>query len=148
MSPQAPTQTLRNQLDNLPQEIYDDIYELVFIAKPSVVQIIYHKDYDFPRLLHVDQVSRATYAKSYFSNTSFIFADVYQATLWLCLLSRDHIDLCTKVVLAMKCDEGSYEWRDQKARLWGWTPGNVVDHVELVGTSKVSAVQIDCMRLR
>lgn len=87
---------LRALIDSLPQELYDEIYDLAFTAEPKI-RIYSGKDIDedlvlgfaeleraslqrvvklneaIPRLLHVDRASRKKFAESYFGHPDSTF---------------------------------------------------------------------------
>lgn len=81
------TAQLRTRLENLPQELYDEIYDLTFAAEPGIryldrfVPEGLKKDKirplfrgpDSVHLLHVDRASRAKFAKSYYGGSGAVF---------------------------------------------------------------------------
>lgn len=62
--------SLATLLQSLPQELYDEIYELVFTADQSEI-VDLESDNPFPARLYVDHHSRELFAKSYYANTTF-----------------------------------------------------------------------------
>ncbi|KAM3424138.1 hypothetical protein BST61_g11316 [Cercospora zeina] len=120
------TLSLRNTLESLPQELYNEIYKLTFTApKPTInlLQLSYiprtattgsllpylppqqtrHQHQPsiihnnlFPHLLHIDRHSRAQYAKSHFGSPQTIF--VICSTIMLeSMLETIHKDHLTMI---------------------------------------------------
>lgn len=56
--------TLATLLQSLPQELYDEIYELTFTADPTEA-VDLESDNPFPERLYVNHHSRELFAKSY-----------------------------------------------------------------------------------
>lgn len=64
---------------NLPQELYDLIYQSVFIVEPlKPPKIDIDPSYKPPKLLAVDRKSRKTFANSYYGSHTFVFDDDYE----------------------------------------------------------------------
>ena len=63
---------LSELLQSLPQELYDWIYKLTFSAEPNG-EVDIETSNTFPALLHVDRLSRETFAVSYSTTTTFTF---------------------------------------------------------------------------
>ena len=76
----------------LPQELFTEIYDLVFATplKDHCVRI--DQDYKPPVQLQVDRTSRAAYAESYYSNTTFVLDDSDLGSSWGQSLERQHFD--------------------------------------------------------
>ena len=83
---------LSKRIQNLPQELYDMIYEHTFTADTEKVEI--NADYKPPKLLAVDRASRHFYAKSHYGGRMFFVAfgvnDLRDLLRWLKSLSGDH----------------------------------------------------------
>lgn len=66
----ASSDALRRALQNLPQELYDHIYNLTFTAlADDTVRITKH--HRFPAVLHVDHASRELAAAAHYSQNKF-----------------------------------------------------------------------------
>ena len=72
---------ISERVQDLPQELYDIIYQYTFTAEFGEVEI--NADYKTPKLLAVDRASRHLYAKSHYRGRTFCIAH----------LSNDHRDL-------------------------------------------------------
>ncbi|KAF7193282.1 hypothetical protein HII31_05376 [Pseudocercospora fuligena] len=119
MSPEQ----LRSGLESLPQEIYDEIYDLTFTAEAGVRDLgavvrRYGEDEDeffctrtltpklffgrdSSKLLRVDQRSRAKFAASYYGgpNTIFLARNPHAAATWLSSVDPKHRDLVSRMHL-------------------------------------------------
>lgn len=79
---------LRAQLQRIPQEIFDMIWNEVWICKPTIRRVrrsltsgrSYHH---VPHLMHVSRDTRHMFAISYYSNSVFIFPEPYDCFAWL-----------------------------------------------------------------
>ena len=86
---------------DLPGELFNQIYQLTFTAKPGVRKI--DKTYKPPSLLAVDRASRKLFAKSYYggSGASFAWNSELKAKevliRWLRSLTPHHRRLLTEV---------------------------------------------------
>lgn len=58
-------------MSKIPQELYDNIYDLVFTAEPGVRTL--NKQYKIPALLHVSQATREKFSKSYYDAEGVTF---------------------------------------------------------------------------
>jgi hypothetical protein len=65
--------TLCELVQALPRELYDEIYNLTFTANGGEIHV--DKNYKPPAQLHVNRASRELFAKQYYGNTTFHFAD-------------------------------------------------------------------------
>lgn len=77
-------------VQSLPQELYDEIYDLTFTAddEPRVI----NKDYKPPHLLYVDRASRTKYVKSYYGNGTFMLPPAFGQT-WARSVPATHFDM-------------------------------------------------------
>lgn len=84
------TKSLAALVQSLPQELYDEIYDLTFTAddEPRVI----YKDYTPPHLLHVDSASRAKYARSYYGSSTFKLPLVF-GEKWVRSVQASHFDM-------------------------------------------------------
>lgn len=101
------SEQLRHGLESLPQELYDQIYNAVFTARPGVRQIdgllgTFRRDMKF---LHVSSATRALYAKTYYGQGAtfevhgrFAWAQD-ELQQWLYLLPPDHRALLQRVTV-------------------------------------------------
>lgn len=70
---------IRAQIENLPQELYDEIYNLTFTSTHGTVSVV-PKSLAFPKftppmprnLLQVPHSTRETFAKAYYGNNTFV----------------------------------------------------------------------------
>ncbi|KAK4494277.1 hypothetical protein PRZ48_014575 [Zasmidium cellare] len=134
---------LRLHLEGLPQELYDQIYDLTFTAQPGIryaskppkgaseeglaVRPL-HIAPDHVGLLHVDRHSRDKFARSYYGGEGAVFVcDITgrvhntQAywTPWIASINQMHRSLIKDVRLVFaKCDVDSYEksFREHRAK--------------------------------
>ncbi|KAK4494305.1 hypothetical protein PRZ48_014603 [Zasmidium cellare] len=60
------TASLRNRLESLPQELYDEIFALTFTADSDTYEVT--NAYRFPVQLHVSRAIRQQFSESYFKN--------------------------------------------------------------------------------
>ncbi|CAK1358417.1 unnamed protein product [Cercospora beticola] len=80
--------TISAHLSRLPLEIYEMIYNEVFLSKPVVRRIRRRADgscgkHRIPHLMHVSRDTRIKFATSYYSNSVFIFPEPYDLFAWL-----------------------------------------------------------------
>lgn len=103
------TTTLQTHLHRLPQELFDIIFHAVFHSPPTIrivrrpsptpkstspptstsisKSIIHHHP---PHLMHINQVTRAKFAQSYYRNSIFIFPDPpFDYLMWLGSVQRE-----------------------------------------------------------
>lgn len=102
--------SLRFQLESLPQELYDQIYNHISTAPKAMNLIEICRKLRLARfhLLHVDRTFRAQYAKSYYTNTAFAFDHVRHALIpWLLNIPREQVRWIEK--LAYESDEHPLE---------------------------------------
>lgn len=82
--------TTRELIQTLPQELFALIYEEVFTATPASIFVlkheVRHRRILFPTALHVDRASRASYARSFFAVTQFIFRRPEEIRSWLAVV--------------------------------------------------------------
>lgn len=79
-SAELTSEDLNRHVNNLPQELRDEIYDLVFTAEPGVREV--DELYRTPRLLHVSRASRAKFSTSYYCGTGVTFLDNYRERFW------------------------------------------------------------------
>lgn len=97
---------LREHLENLPQEIYDMVYNLTFEPTGGVVDVKASLDSsrtkcDPPLPLNLMQVSRATraqYTASYYGETSFIVYTLVACHVWFQGMPKAHQKLLREVL--------------------------------------------------
>ena len=77
MTPSTTGKSLPELVQALPQELYDEIYDLTFTADDNATVELRRDSKPFPSLLHVDRSSRDIFAKSYYANTTFTLAHSY-----------------------------------------------------------------------
>ncbi|CAK1358073.1 uncharacterized protein RHO25_007843 [Cercospora beticola] len=65
------TTSLRELMQSLPQELYDEIYNLTFTANQKVLYVT--RTYHPPHLTRIDHNSRTKFVASYYRNTTFLF---------------------------------------------------------------------------
>jgi hypothetical protein len=85
-------ETLKTRLENLPQELYDEIFDYTFTPDGSAITV--GTKYKPPSTLHVNQKTREKVAIRYYSSTKFTF-DKEEAVLgkWLRCLQGAHRDI-------------------------------------------------------
>ena len=94
--------SLDELIHRLPPELFDQIKDHVFTARPSTVVIDY--EYDPPHLLQVSQATREQYAKSYYaSGTAFEFLHLDGLLKFIRSLTKTHCHLieCVKLVIVL-----------------------------------------------
>ncbi|KAF7193935.1 hypothetical protein HII31_04825 [Pseudocercospora fuligena] len=108
----AKPRELSELMQTLPQELFDDIYNLTFTAEPGLRDlgricshnwgrsfVRYHRGQQFlgadtRALLQVDRASRAKYASSYYGEGSiFIAHTAYAAMTWMHSVAPEHRSL-------------------------------------------------------
>ena len=83
-------------LHRLPQELYDHIYDEVFTAPSTRIDI--SRNYSELHLLSVSRVSREQFAKSYYQNTIFVVDHDKDLHLWLrAVAGSGHLQLLQEV---------------------------------------------------
>lgn len=80
---------LARRVQNLPPELFLQIYEKVFTAQTVSRHI--DKRYKLPRLLQVNRASRDRFASTYYSNTVFTFKEPKECLKWLMSLTHQHL---------------------------------------------------------
>lgn len=95
-SPSLCPRTRANNPQNLPPELFDDIYQLVFtIGKVNKVEIT--EDYKPPAILQVDRFTREVLSPEYYRKALFTYdgtdASRSRFCRWLCSLSGDQLDM-------------------------------------------------------
>ncbi|EME78698.1 uncharacterized protein MYCFIDRAFT_178810 [Pseudocercospora fijiensis CIRAD86] len=83
------SRTLTDHIHRLPRELFDIIYTKTITSPPSASHI-QPETYCPPSLLQTDRQTRAKFAESYFSNTSFIISSEEMLTRWLMSLDPKH----------------------------------------------------------
>ncbi|GIZ41107.1 hypothetical protein CKM354_000442300 [Cercospora kikuchii] len=109
------TLKLRDHLERLPQELYDNIYDLTFAAASKLCiyaprnildlwnvgnrypKRIISINEKLPHLLHVDRRSRAKFAQSFFGNDTSFLAIHSSALASLCIENR-HLELVNELL--------------------------------------------------
>lgn len=86
---------LSQRLQNLPQELFDKIHDLVFQNANSVS---IGRAYKPPSNLQVDRQSRSALISDYFCKTEFYSDDGNLLAKWLFSLQPEHVELLTDVV--------------------------------------------------
>ena len=61
---------MRELLQTIPQELYDEIYELTFAA-PGGLKFLIDCKYTTPNVMQVDRATRASFAIDYYANNAF-----------------------------------------------------------------------------
>jgi len=116
------TEDLAPLLQSLPQEIYDEIYELTFSATcttPNTIEID-TKHYSPPSILQVDTASRRLAALTYYSSHTFVAYDQKVLDAWLCSIARKHMDDLREVHLVNILSEEAIEnWTRGRFNLAG-----------------------------
>lgn len=90
---------LAQHLRELPQELFDLIYDFTFSSDTAAQTIT--ENYKPPPELCVDAVSRDKFAKSCYSKSFYIAHENHEtvATKWLCFLPQTHIDMIARIVV-------------------------------------------------
>lgn len=65
------TTSLRDLMQSLPQELYNEIYNMTFTANQKVLYVT--RTYCPPHLTRIDHNSRTKFVASYYRNTTFLF---------------------------------------------------------------------------
>ena len=116
------TEDLAPLLQSLPQEIYDEIYELTFSATcttPNTIEID-TKHYSPPSILQVDSASRRLAVPSYYSSHTFVAHDEKVLDAWLCSIACEHMDDLRKVHLINIVSVEAIEyWTRRRTNLLG-----------------------------
>lgn len=98
MTSSNPT-SLRQRLENLPQELYDKIFALTFTAQACTREVTF--SYLPPTLLQVNRTSRQHFTKAYYGNdATFRFADWDLLVKWLLSLTEQSEALVDRIELA------------------------------------------------
>lgn len=90
-------------MQRLPQEIFDNIYQLVFTAASEPRQI--DKHYRPPVQLQVDRASRKTFARIYYGDNSTFVLDSSIQIQWACSLPAAHFDKITRIRYPHACGD-------------------------------------------
>lgn len=96
------SQTLRAHIQNLPQELFDDIYELVFTPTSTIVDI--NRDYRPPVQLQVSKASRESFADRYYGNTTFTLHSELEHR-WGSSLTSKHFQIVRFMQCTLNSDE-------------------------------------------
>ncbi|CZT15458.1 uncharacterized protein RCC_01314 [Ramularia collo-cygni] len=97
-------EVMRERLEDLPQELYDQIYKTVFTAPPGV-RNMHNGDGVNTRLLQISRASRALYAKSYYgAGADFVFTSemyLYHSTMlsWIQVLPAEHLEYIERITM-------------------------------------------------
>lgn len=92
---------LREQLEDLPRELYDWIYKLTFTVNSGFVKISKTgrdgpkdspRPSPFPNLLHVSRASRSLYASKYYAQSIFVLRDSRVGNDWLRSVPDEHME--------------------------------------------------------
>lgn len=102
---------LVRRIQDLPPELHDMIFSLVFAADVSIRTI--DENYKPPPLLAVDRRSREIYAKAYYGSTDSLFIcnasiDTIHDTLipWLKSVPESHLRMIRHLKITCKIDHG------------------------------------------
>lgn len=115
------SQELRRGLESLPQELWSEIYKIVFTAPHDALciseslsnkPIIPSSLRSGMNLLHVSTASRALYAKTFYGRDAVLSAQYVTSTTallrdWLVMLPKAHRTLLGKIVLAPESNKES-----------------------------------------
>lgn len=93
----ADTGRLVARVQNLPPELFDEIYALTFTSTSDTVIIT--KEYSPPKQLQVDHASRKLFAEHYYARTKFTATDMDVVVHWLRSLHGERLKLLTDVRL-------------------------------------------------
>lgn len=122
---------LRELLDTLPQELYDQIYEEAFTAA-SGTYVIVAKNHKPPAAMQVDRASRRKFIESYYCQTIFIL-EYKQSFAWLRSLRWNDVDRIKDI--RMPSVEGKKKLAEQEGDA-GWKPSRpqwgFIYHTKLV----------------
>lgn len=88
-------------VQSLPQELYDEIYKLVFTASTSD-HVVVTPNFPLPPQLRVSKASRDQFLDSYLHNTTFVFAESMHYR-WISSLDRRTFDKIAHVKILSKC---------------------------------------------
>lgn len=80
---------LADHLRNLPQELFDLVYDMVFTADNGA-RVRIDNSYKPPCLLAVNRASHERYAKSYFHSSIFVMKINAYSAMWLVSLPMQH----------------------------------------------------------
>lgn len=106
---------LRELLQRVPQELYDNIFELVFTADHEVVRNI-TRDYKPPVQLQVSRATRELFAESYYGHGSS-FSLNENVKQWAERLPLEHFDKIT--CFTGHCTQGC---KEMESSLYGHRP--------------------------
>ncbi|GIZ48081.1 hypothetical protein CKM354_001115600 [Cercospora kikuchii] len=132
----APSHALRKGLLNLPQELYDRIYDLTFTAatkiriyRPGhgdlvrqVLAELYEKspsdivvfDERLPHLFHVSRASRELFAKSYFGGDGAVFVFYAPVKIWRVPIEKCHWELIKDARVAFTNSHYLVNWESRQ----------------------------------
>lgn len=107
---------LQSRLDLLPRELYDYIFNLVFLPTNSRTTI--DTDYKPPSNLQVNHTTRKTAATQYFTLSEFHFTDHNLCMKWLLSQSNDHLMLLQSVYCeSVSESQGGLDLFNHEARM-------------------------------
>lgn len=97
---------LSERVQSLPPELYSQIYDEVFTAPCTVIEI--NPAYEAPKFLSISRHSRKHFAHSYYGNSLFFFQ--YDPTpqllwKWFVALSKSHLALLRQVVFELSYEK-------------------------------------------
>lgn len=82
---------LPQRIRNLPQELFDHVFDLVFEGPPDFTVIT--QDWTPPPQLHVSRTSRHKFATQYYGKGTFHFHDPELLARWFATMTFDHRSL-------------------------------------------------------
>lgn len=103
--------TLQTLLEDLPPELFDEIYSLTFTTTSTITCI--DKDYKPPNILQVSRRTREALAESYHGKDSIFYVDKKDIEKWVTSIPWDHVCLLDDVRvqgLEYKQRGASWEW--------------------------------------
>lgn len=142
--------TLQAHLHRLPQELFDIIFHAVFHSPPTIRIVrrppptstsiskssIHHHP---PHLMHINQVTRAKFAQSYYLNSIFIFPEPpFDYLMWLGSVQREFRGLLGDLrdLLGREGEDGEEDREGQEGMEKRGTEkkeGEVVEKEEVAG---------------
>lgn len=137
MADQSDIDGLRDLLAQLPQELYDQIFNGIFTATPAT-RNLYTGEGISSNLLQVDRASRDVYAKSYYGpgNTFFFGPEdpftSYTMLSWTYTLSATHLNMVDHISLIYEDGEEEIDW-PRRNGLERREPQRVIDDHHFIG---------------
>lgn len=113
------TRSLREDLQTLPQELWDEIYDLTFSGK-SINTVRVDSTYRPPALLRVNRSTRSEFANHYYSTTDF-HGDWEPCWIWIHSLTDEHRHMIQKMRCFISHDEMDVyidrrkEWSEERS---------------------------------